>query len=167
MPLTCRLLALPLRVRSVADLQAALPLRVRSVADLLEFLGSKLTCCNGSQEVTRKKKMSKWPLTHLSDLQRQGVNDTAHLPLSSTADLQGHGVTYAFSLAGARWKNTLHLQVKIHGFHMHLRLSGAADLQVHSVIYPLHLRVKITIFCIHFTSIDTQNIFVKILQRWT
>ena len=37
-PLTCRLLALPLRVRSVADLQARLcqimPLRVRSAADL-------------------------------------------------------------------------------------------------------------------------------------
>ena len=44
---------------------------------------------------------------------------------------------------------------------MHLRLSGAADLQVHSVIYPLHLRVKITIFLHSFLNIDTQNIFCK------
>ena len=54
-PLTCRLLCL-----------------CESAASLTCWSSLEATCCNGSQEVTRKKKMSKWPLTHLSDLQVQG-----------------------------------------------------------------------------------------------
>ena len=67
---------------------------------------------------------------------------------------------------------TLHLQVKIHGFHMPLQVSGAAESQVHGVIYPCTCKsdkcVKghLDIFFLRVTSwLPLQHVASKELQQ--